>query len=366
MPPPLSLGTPPGYLARLRRVDAWWQPPLYGTNGPLAHARPPTVALDPASVGAPPATAAVADVVGRPRAAALRADAWAQLADSWPAPAGADPAALWQARAQEWAVRDSPPETQPLSVRLAAWGAARVLGQQALAQAREEPLRTASPPAAAAPGPSTDVWGFPLRTEAQQAQDEHGSSAGGASTPDSDAEMDALRASLLPPPRFGDQQAELIEQALRSPGPGDPGDAVRRAVFYGFLANHREQEAREAPAHQARELEDAARHAWWNSTRAEHQALIEFGEAGPVEWSEPSDSDAEGDRMVMEIRRRLREDDNNDQQMELLEQAMRVELMDQRHLDTEAERGEFRRRLVAHMQDRGDALRSPSPSERSA
>ena len=69
--------------------------------------------------------------------------------------------------------------------------------------------------------------------------------------------------------------------------------------------------------------------------------------------------------MITELHRRLREDDNNDQQMELLEQAMRVELMDQRQLDTEAERREFRRRLVAHMQDRDDALRSPSSSERS-
>ena len=69
--------------------------------------------------------------------------------------------------------------------------------------------------------------------------------------------------------------------------------------------------------------------------------------------------------MVTELYRRLREDDNNDQQMELLEQGMRVELMDQRQLHTEAERGEFRRRLVAHMQDREDALRSLSPSERS-
>ena len=69
--------------------------------------------------------------------------------------------------------------------------------------------------------------------------------------------------------------------------------------------------------------------------------------------------------MVTELRRRLREDNNNDQQMELLEQGMRVELMDRRQLHTEAERGEFRRRLVAHMQSRTDALRTPSPSEQS-
>ena len=69
--------------------------------------------------------------------------------------------------------------------------------------------------------------------------------------------------------------------------------------------------------------------------------------------------------MVAELHRRLREDDNDDQQMELIEQALRVELMDQSQLDTEAERREFRRRLVAHMEDRSDALRSPSPSERS-
>ena len=150
---------------------------------------------------------------------------------------------------------------------------------------------------------------------------------------------------------------------MRSPGPGDPGDAVRRSVFYGFLANHRELQAREAPAPRARELEEAARDAWWDATRAERQALIEEGEAGPAEWSdpaEPPDSDAEGDRMVTELRRRLREDDNNDQQMELLEQAMRVELMDRRDLDTEAERVEFRRRLVAHLEHRADALRTPS------
>ena len=208
-------------------------------------------------------------------------------------------------------------------------------------------------------------------------------------------------------------------------------------MFYGFLANHREQQAREARERgdleeRVLELEEAARDAWWNCTRTEHQALIEEGEAGPYEWSEPSvppdsdeedpveqamrmeltdevrartlaevrrrlaeedntdqqmemleraltglqpdieaepsappDSDAEGDRMITELHRRLREDGNNDQQMELLEQAMRVELMDQRELNTEAERREFRRRLVAHMRDREDALRSPSPSERS-
>ena len=187
-----------------------------------------------------------------------------------------------------------------------------------------------------------------------------GDSPSGSSTPDSDAEMDTLPASVPPPPRFTAEQAAQIEQALREPGPGDPGDTAHRSVFAGWLAHQREQEAREAPAHQARELEDAARHAWWNSMRAEHQALVEEGEAGPVEWSEPSDSDAEGDVMVAEIRRRLREDDNNDQQMELLEQAMRVELMDQRDLDTEAERVEFRRRLVAHPEHRADALRTPS------
>ena len=182
-----------------------------------------------------------------------------------------------------------------------------------------------------------------------------------------------------------------------------------------------------------RELEEAARDARWQAARADHQALLEEGEAGPIERSEPSvppdsdaedaveqamrmelteevrartlaevrrrlaeedntdqqmemlerallglqpaieaepseppDSDAEGVRMVTELHRRLREDDNNDQQMELLEQALRVELMDRRQLDTEADRREFRRRLVAHMQDREDALRSPSPSERSA
>ena len=182
-----------------------------------------------------------------------------------------------------------------------------------------------------------------------------------------------------------------------------------------------------------RELEEAARDARWQAARADHQALLEEGEAGPIERSEPSvppdsdaedaveqamrvelteevrtralaevrrrlaeedntdqqmelleralrslqpamemlaevpfDTDAENVRMVTELHRRLRADDNTDQQMELLEQAMRVELMDRHQLNTEAERREFRRRLVAHMEAREDALRSPSPSERSA
>ena len=85
----------------------------------------------------------------------------------------------------------------------------------------------------------------------------------------------------------------------------------------------------------------------------------------PPTRTPPSSSDAEGDRMVTELRRRLRENNNNDQQMELLEQGMRVELMDRRQLHTDAERGEFLRRLVAHMQSRADALRTPSPSEQS-
>ena len=126
-------------------------------------------------------------------------------------------------------------------------------------------------------------------------------------------------------------------------------------VFFGMLASHREQEAREASAHQAPEMEDAVWRAQWHRMHAEHQALIEAGEAGPYEWSEPSDSDAEGDRMVAEIRRRLQEDDNNDQQMELLEQALLG-----RERDTDAERVEFRRRLVAHLESRADALRTPS------
>ena len=69
-PPPPPPGPPPGFLARLRRVDAWTQLPLFGATGPREHARPPTVALDPESVGAPPTTAAVAAEVGRPQATA--------------------------------------------------------------------------------------------------------------------------------------------------------------------------------------------------------------------------------------------------------------------------------------------------------
>ena len=208
----------------------------------------------------------------------------------------------------------------------------------------------------------------------------HGSSSGGTSTPDSDAEMNTFEAIMLPPPQFSDAQAELIERAVWDPAHGGPGDAVHRSVYFGFLANHREQQAREARERgeseaRVHELEEAARAAWWNRTRNEHRALIEEGSTRSLEhralteeWSEPpepADSDAEGDRMVAELHRRLREDGNDDQQMELIEQAMRVELMDQSQLDTGAERREFRRRLVAHMEDRSDALRSPSPSEQS-
>ena len=262
----------------------------------------------------------------------------------------------------------------------------------------------------------------------------HGSSSGGSSTPDSDAEMDEFEAIMLPPPRLLDHQVELIEQALQAPAEGGPGDAARRAAFYGFLATHRGQQAREArergeSAERVQELEEAARTAGWNRVRTEHQALLEAalraattapeppeqpptlqplepepssleaedrrratmpalqmgdwanpGPYGRPPWTNPdameaedrpptrtppSGSDAEGDRMVTELRRRLRENNNNDQQMELLEQGMRVELMDRRQLHTEAERGEFRRRLVAHMQSRTDALRTPSPSEQS-
>ena len=132
--------------------------------------------------------------------------------------------------------------------------------------------------------------------------------------------MDALREDL-PPPRFSAQQAELIEQALRGPG---IDDATRRAEFYRLLAAHRALEQMEQ-------------------------------QAGPPEWSGPPDSDAEGDRMVAETHSRLRAFDLNDQQMELLEQA----LLDHER-DAAARRVEFRRRLVAHLESRADALRTPS------
>ena len=104
--------------------------------------------------------------------------------------------------------------------------------------------------------------------------------------------MDALRAHLLPPPMFNDQQAAAIEDALRDPGPGDPGDAARRALFYGFLASHREQQAREARGEGGvgsvnlristpREVEEALRDAQWRAARADHQALLAGSGAEP-------------------------------------------------------------------------------------
>ena len=89
---------------------------------------------------------------------------------------------------------------------------------------------------------------------------------------------------------------------------------------------------------------------------AAHRVLEQMEQqAGPPEWSEPSGSDAEGDRLVAEAHHRLRTFDLNDQQMVLLEQA----LLDHER-DAADRRVEFRRRLVAHLESRADALRTLS------
>ena len=179
----------------------------------------------------------------------------------------------------------------------------------------------------------------------------------------------------------------------------------------GWLAHQREQEALEAPTHQARALEASAWAARWRQARAEFQMAVHdagvmaseagpgtgpVGEAvlldryrrilagveaevtetrrimevevGPAAGAGPADSDseAEGERMVAELHRRMRASAANDHQLELLEQSLVVELMDQRGLHTDAERVEFRRRLIAHMNQRQDAFRTPSDSEQSS
>ena len=147
--------------------------------------------------------------------------------------------------------------------------------------------------------------------------------------------------------------ADAAEQARRGERTGEQAMlTVQEEVHARVLAEIRRRLAEEDNTDQQMELLERA-------LRSLQPAVEMLAEV-------PFDTDAENVRMVTELHRRLRADGNTDQQMELLEQAMRVELMDRHQLDTEAERREFRRRLVAHMQDREDALRSPSPSERSA
>ena len=120
---------------------------------------------------------------------------------------------------------------------------------------------------------------------------------GGHSTTDSDAEMDVLVAQSCrreQAHRFSDHQAELLAHATWAQ---ELDEEVRRArlrrIWMTPSEAHEDQRAleqRELNAQQAPEMDDAVRRAQWRRMIAEHQALIEEGEAGPPEWSEPPES----------------------------------------------------------------------------